>query len=476
MTESLSPCPSRRDSVRGLLWHLDTTAGVVAMFALAFLVRVSIAPHVGFYGDLFWFRTWTARLAEVGPHDFYHTRQFIDYPPGYLYVLWLIGKYSAAPSYLLLKAPAILADLGLAWISGTFAARIAPASIKAHWPVRAVVAAAVLFNPAIIALSAAWGQVDALPAVFVLWSLLLLLTGPQSLRREIAAFVLFAVAIAMKAQSGFVLPVMLYALYRRYLRGRDRSGVVKGAASITALSAVSLGLWCVSGLPFDLGPAKLFRLYMHSASVYSVTSANAFNLWGFVGFWRQDSSFTVAGIPALYAGMLLLAAGVVLVLWRAAGNIGRGGDEARVLTVAAAVVSLLAYTLLTRMHERYMFYSLAYLAPLLFVRPLRFVYAGLSGLFILNLWFVYGRLNGGWVAGGSCTLRGAACSGFGWIFGDSWPDTWQKRGWSLAVTAIAMAIAWFGVRWAAQSKPRRMNGHILTPSGTSSPGAPSSAD
>jgi len=85
----------------------------------------------------------------------------------------------------------------------TLAARIAPASVKERFPVRALVAAAVLFNPAVIALSAVWGQVDAVPAMFVLWSILLLLTGVHSLRRDITAFLLFAVAFSMKPQTSF---------------------------------------------------------------------------------------------------------------------------------------------------------------------------------------------------------------------------------------------------------------------------------
>ena len=44
--------------------------------------------------------------------------------------------------------------------------------------------------------------------------MLLLFTRPRSLRREILALLLFAVAIAVKPQAGFVLPVLLYALYR----------------------------------------------------------------------------------------------------------------------------------------------------------------------------------------------------------------------------------------------------------------------
>jgi Gpi18-like mannosyltransferase len=422
------------------------------MFGLAFLIRVVIAPHVGFYGDLRLFQMWATRLDEVGPHRFYVEGQFADYPPGYLYVLWLIGKISSPPGYLLLKLPAILADLGLAWIAGTFAARMAPASLKERLPVRALAAAAVLFNPAVIALSAVWGQVDVVPAMFVLGSLLLLFTGSQSLRREIAAFLLFAVAIAMKPQAGFVLPVMLYALYRRYLRHRPRHELIDGALAIALTGVLSLGLWAVSGLAFGLGPVSLIRFYRHSASVYPVTSANAFNLWGALGFWRNDSSgdhvMTIAGISALHLATLLFVAGVVAVIWSAHRAIQRGADETRVLAVAAAASGLLAYTLLTRMHERYMFLSLACLAPLVLVRPLRLAYAGLSALFILNLWYPFAYFNSQWRVEDFHNQPW-----FDWIFGSFANDTWQKKVWSLAVTAIAIALAWRGVRWAAQWEP-----------------------
>jgi Gpi18-like mannosyltransferase len=455
--------PSRRRFLLRLAWRLDTRAGLVAMFAVAFCIRVLIAPHVGFYGDLRLFKMWASRLDEVGLHKFYVQGQFADYPPGYLYVLWLLGKLSATPGYLLLKLPAILADLGLAWIAGTFAARIAPTSLKERLPVRALVAAAVLFNPAVIALSTVWGQVDAVPALLVLSSLLLLFTRPQSVRREIGAFLLFAVAVAMKPQSGFVLPIMLYALYRRHLHRRPRSELLAGALRIAAPGVLALDLWSVSGIPFGLGPAELVRFYRDSASVYPVTSANAFNLWGAVGFWRDDSmgdhAVTVAGISALHFGLLIFAVGLGLILWRLHRAIERGADEARALTVAAAVVSILAYALLTRMHERYMFLSLACLAPLVFLRPLRLALAGLSALFVLNLWYPYAYFNSQWRA-----QDFRFNPWFDWTFGGFENDTWQKKIWSLAVTAIAILLAWRGLDWARHLKPggaRRSPGSAL---------------
>ena len=107
MTPANAPLfsPSRRRSLIRLAWGLDTAAGRVAMFALALLVRVLIAPRLGFYGDLRLFKMWATQLDEVGLHRFYAQGQFADYPPGYLYVLWLLGKLSAAPGYLLLQLP-----------------------------------------------------------------------------------------------------------------------------------------------------------------------------------------------------------------------------------------------------------------------------------------------------------------------------------------------------------------------------------
>src|SRR5262249_3494504 len=144
-------------------------------------------------------------------------------------------------------------------------------------------------------------------------------------------------------------------------------------------------------------PVALLRFYKHSASIYPYTSANAFNFWGAIGFWRNDSigdnALRIAGVSALHFGELVVIAGVVYVLWRAHRAIERGAREALVLTVASASISLLAYTFLTRMHERYMFLALATLGPLLFLRPLRYAYAALSALFLLNLWYAYAFFN-----------------------------------------------------------------------------------
>ena len=163
----------RREPLRRLVWRLDTPAGLAAMFAVAFLVRVLIAPHAGFYGDLRLFQTWAGQLADVG------TQRLLRSGP--------VRRLSAG---IPLRPLADRQDLRDAGVPAAQAARD-PCRPRPRLDRRNVRRAdrsgfghengcrsarwspqRVLFNPAVIALSAGWGQVDAVPAMFVLWSLL----------------------------------------------------------------------------------------------------------------------------------------------------------------------------------------------------------------------------------------------------------------------------------------------------------------
>jgi dolichyl-phosphate-mannose-protein mannosyltransferase len=472
------PAPTCHPFIR-LGWRAATPLGLVVLFSAGLLVRLLIAPHAGYYADLKIFQAWAQRLAMIGPQEFYG-EQWADYPPGYLYILWLLGKISTPPGFVLLKMPAILGDLALAWVAGTFAGRLAPA-LAQRVPLRPLVAAAVLFNPAVLMVGALWGQVDVVPAIFVLASLMLLFTGRQSLARESAAFLVFAVAITMKPQSGFVLPVMLYALYRRYARDLSRSEVSRLALHFAVPGALALALWLLVAVPFGLGPVELLRFYREASSGYPVTSAFAFNLWGAVGFNLPDvagvtfgdgervpgDAVQFASVSALHLGMVLVAAGAAVALWRAHRAIERGGDEPLVLTVAAAGTSLLAFSVLTRMHERYMFYALAFFAPLVFIRPLRFAYTALSGLYVVNLWWPYAYNNSRGDLGHDCALPFPGCFGIDPLLGGFAFDAWQKKAYSAAVVAIAVGVVWFGADWAArQRSDTRADARLDRPGGS----------
>jgi hypothetical protein len=443
---------SRRAALVRLAWRLDTPAGLTGVFALALVVRLALAPYAGFYEDLYFLRLWAARLAAVGPHHFYVPGLFQWQSPGYLYFLWLIGKISSSPSYLLLKLPSILADLGLAWVVGTFADRLAPSALKERLPVRALVATTVLFNPAVFAVSAVWGQVDSIPTLLLVSALLLLFTGRHTVGRDVSAFLLFALSLAVKPQAIFVLPVMVYALYRRYLRGRSGAELGDGLLATGVIGVTSLGLWALTGLPFGLDPAQLVRFNRQWAGIYPFTSLNAFNLWGIVEFRRNDANtndptaghvFKVAGVPAQYVGWILFLIALGYILWRTHRALGRGADEQRMLTMAAAVAALAGYLLLTRDHERYLFLPLMLLAPFVFVRSMRRWYALLCGLFVVNLWFAFAYFNSRYPAIEDLRFQ----PWFGWLFGGLHTTT-QTRLWSAAVSVVALVVAYRGMRWA----------------------------
>ena len=86
------------------------------------MLRLLLAALPGFPTDIGFFKFWAEQLASRGPEDFYAPGEFHDYPPGYMWVLWLFGEFDEAVGLsegqweYLLKLPAILVDLGSAYL------------------------------------------------------------------------------------------------------------------------------------------------------------------------------------------------------------------------------------------------------------------------------------------------------------------------------------------------------------------------
>ena len=95
---------------------------ILAILALGLAFRLIIAyvllPGSGFGADRTRSSSGRTSSPRTGPAGFYDRGFFIDYTPGYLYVLWLIGIVGNALGGVgdLIKLPAILADVGVAWL------------------------------------------------------------------------------------------------------------------------------------------------------------------------------------------------------------------------------------------------------------------------------------------------------------------------------------------------------------------------
>ena len=389
--------PEGRSFIRRVLRGVATPRGIVLLFVAGTILRLILAIWGGFQGDLDIFKAWSQRLVDLGLANFYDPAYFADYPPGYLYVLWFLGKISSffgseSPSNYLLKLPAVLSDVGLAYVAMQIAARTTPRSWGNRDAVRAGVAAAVLFNPAFLFVSAIWGQVDSLTAFLVLGGFLLLATGRRSLLREAGGVAVLTLAFGSKPQAVFLLPVAALLLVWRYLGSRDKPPLREGLLRLGGLAAVGAILLILLGIPFGLSPLGLIRFYQGASGTYPYTSVWAFNLWALGGFWQADvgaDAVKIFGIPAFYAGLAVVAVGTIVILARLWRALQRGEHETRVVLLAGAAVSLLTFAVSTRMHERYLFLGIACLAPFVVARSVRRAYYVLSMLYLVNLYFPY---------------------------------------------------------------------------------------
>ncbi|TMC78881.1 MAG: DUF2029 domain-containing protein [Chloroflexi bacterium] len=326
--------------------HSRITAILTGGLLLRVLLAFVLYPRQGFSSDMQLFASWATTLARVGPGSFYATASGADYPPGYMYVLWLLGNAPGSALPLLLKVPAILADLGIALVL--------------YWAARRwlgeraglIAAGLFLFIPATWYDSALWGQVDAMGALLLIGSIVLLIE-----RRSEPAIALAVLAILVKPQEAIGLVVVLPALVRRHLilSGSRRRLLTSALAGTTAL--------VLPLLPFDIGGvAGLLRLFQSDAGRYSVLTANAFNLWALVGStplarilrtggsWTPDSLTVAGGMSAVALGAtLLVAIGLVV----AGGLLIRDGRVP--ILLGFAIVAFAFYAVPTRVHERYLF-------------------------------------------------------------------------------------------------------------------------
>ncbi len=320
-------------------------AGVLVFAAV--LVRVICAwQYTGHTYDMSCFRSWASRLAGEGFGAFYSSGNFNNYPPGYMYVLWVVGKIAAAFKVsdeafnILLKMPAILLDL----LSGIFIYRIAE---KKFSPKKAlIVMSAWLFNPAVITDSSLWGQVD-IAYTFALGVMMYFIAE----RKLIYSYFMFALCILLKPQTFVITPVLIYAVIDQvFLPGFDKKIFLKnllwGLAAIASIFIVSM--------PFGIG--YVFKQYTETLKGSEYIVQNAFNAWAMLG-----KNYNWITMKASVIGYIFLAISVVfsaVVYFRSEGK--------SKVYFTAGLLMLCSFMLSVKMNERYayavmMFMLLAYI-------------------------------------------------------------------------------------------------------------------
>ncbi|MCD8180566.1 MAG: glycosyltransferase family 39 protein [Firmicutes bacterium] len=309
---------------------------IIAVAAAAFLLKVILsAVYKGHETDMNCFIGWSNAAFEHGLGEFYSLDMFHDYPPGYMYVLYVVGAlqklfgFSGGAQYILVKLPAVICDI----VTGVFIYKIARKKFSDG--ISALIASLYLFNPAAILNSSLWGQVDSVYTLLVLLMIYFI-----SERKMIISYFMFALCIFIKPQAFIFTPLVIYGIIENvFLPKFNKDAFVKNL--LWGLGAILMML--IISLPFGL--TNVIDQYKATLSSYQYLTVNAFNIWGaFNQNWTDLNAFTTV------LGYIILAAIVAYsayVFFKSKNN-GK-------YYFVGALLSFATFMLSTKMHDRYAF-------------------------------------------------------------------------------------------------------------------------
>jgi len=377
MTSQTSRRPSEQVSLRTLV--LIAALGILLRVIIAY---VALPPDAGFAADLNSFRSWASELGTRGPWGFYARGMFVDYLPGYMWVLWALGSLGALVTGstdpgALIKLPAILADGLLVFATARLAA-----DLGAPRRGQLVAAVAMAVGPMIWLDSAVWGQVDPIGTAALLLSLSALIRG-----KTVRGAILAALAAVLKPQFGILIPIVAVLAFVRARSARDPwAFVVAGLAGAATIA--------IAALPFGLTLPDVLAKVAEAAGGYPYLSVNAWNPWALIEVggravvdatgWASDiDPLPLIGIPGVAIGSAAIAAAVLVAM-----RYVRSDTAIRTVT-AVAILAIAFFVLPTRVHERYLFPAIPLTIALAAARPAwRWIAVVISVAFFANSWGV----------------------------------------------------------------------------------------
>lgn len=340
---------------------------------IAAAIRLPLLPLPGLAGDIHDFASWVHAIA-VGPFGEAYD-QPITFPPVMVYLWGVLGALVPAfqtatdasdPAIrVAMKLLPTLADEGLV-LGVAYALRARP-----WWAVGTGLAIAL--HPAVIDVSALFGQYESIYVLFGLIAYLLAIRG----RNGWAAIVL-AIALMTKPQAlPFLVPFGAWFVARVGWLGAFRLATL-GAATIVVL-------W----LPFVAagGPANYLQtLATYQGDVFHILSLRAWNPWWILqvaiagDLFVSDSDAVLGPFTFRHLGIAAATALELLVMFA----VLRKATPER-LAIGLAAASLIAFVALTTMHERYAYPALIFLALLFPNGRAVGLWAVFSIVFTLNL-------------------------------------------------------------------------------------------
>ncbi|MBI5452206.1 NPCBM/NEW2 domain-containing protein [Candidatus Gottesmanbacteria bacterium] len=360
---------------------------------IGLVIRLFLVGNTGFIADISFWKSWS--LAAID-HGIVWTAQNtnINYPPGFIYVLWLMGKIYAffgnPHDYysfwrennfgflLASKSIAIVSDVVIACLIYWFASRFprvipirqlaernlgrqaassrsqrlldlsraesrdpstpSQSSVARDDKLGFLLSSIFFLNPVVILDSALWGQVESFGILFTIISILLLFY-----KKPLLATVIFTIGTLMKLQNIIFIPLYFLFIFRFF----DLKTAFKSIAAATAT-------FFLINLPFIItnNMDKVLYLLTVNSDYFPWLSLNAHNLWWIVagtkGMQITDKITTLGILNAKTVGLLIFSSFYllfsILVFFK---------PTPRNFLLAATLVIFAFFLFTTQSHERY---------------------------------------------------------------------------------------------------------------------------
>lgn len=275
-------------SVEKLSKRLTNFYLIIGIFIIVFFKYVVASFGTDLSSDIGAFINWSNSITDNGIRYFYQNSNS-NYPCGYMYVLYLVGLVgkglnlatSSLTFNLILKTPVIIAEI----LTMLLAYKI---SKKYLGDKNSLIFAFLIFlNPAVLINTSAWGQIDAVFTLSIIFVFYLLEN-----KKYYFGAAAFAVAMLIKTQAILFLPVVGAFYIGLFLREEK---IKKNLLDFFISLLILIATYLVIAFPFrgDSGVFWILKNVTSSAGTYNYASMNAFNFYTLFGgnYAKYSDSF-----------------------------------------------------------------------------------------------------------------------------------------------------------------------------------------
>src|ERR1019366_226497 len=178
------------------------TSAIFILVALGLVKTLALLAFPGFGVDVGSYQAWAMQISDLGPAHTYQQGYFLDYPPGYLYALWIAGSVARAVGAsgdmlrIIVESPALIADFFLSIVVFAYVRR------TEYRKVALIAMLMVALNPALLFDTVVWGQSDSVLTLVMWLAVVATLSGEYEI-----SWALAALAVLIKPQGLMLVPV-----------------------------------------------------------------------------------------------------------------------------------------------------------------------------------------------------------------------------------------------------------------------------